>query len=88
MPVTTGTTEGAAAPFLASLVIEHCNVVIATGPAQIAAVMAEAHRFKGVRFAVVNGGSARNGVTVVRGPAAALRSEVASLIKSAVAASA
>lgn len=91
LPVTAGSTEGAAAPVLASLVARQCKVV-AAGPPQVAAVMAEARHYPSVRFAVVGGPAAGAGqrlvghsnVTVVTG---AVRSTVAGLVTSAVAAS-
>ncbi len=83
LQVTTGSTEAEAAPFLASLVARECKVVVAAGPAQVAAVAADAHRFPSVRFAVVGGTAADSNVTVVAGSGSAVRSAVASLVTNA-----
>ena len=44
LPVMSGSTPAAAAPYLASLLQRHCNVVIAAGPAQVAALVSERAR--------------------------------------------
>lgn len=83
-PVMSGSTEGAAAPYLAGLVAQQCRVVVATGPAQAAAVRASARRFPSVRFAVVNAAARAANVTAVRGSAGQIRSAIAALVRSAV----
>ena len=90
LPVTTGSTVGAAAPFVASLVARQCKVVVAAGPAQVGAVLAAAGRYPQVRFAVVGGAGGKPGgrnVTVVGGPPGSVRSAVDGLVTSAVRAS-
>jgi basic membrane lipoprotein Med (substrate-binding protein (PBP1-ABC) superfamily) len=84
LPVTTGSTEAAAAPFLASLVERQCKVVIAVGRAQVAAVAAEAGRFSRVRFGVLGGTATGPNVMRLAGSAGAVRSAVASLVTTAV----
>lgn len=90
LPVTTGSTAAAAAPFLASMVARQCQVVVAAGQAQVAAVLADAGHYPDVTFAVVGGagaaGKPREGrnVTVVGGSPDAVRSAVAGLVTSAV----
>jgi hypothetical protein len=79
--------SSSAAPYLASLVLRKCAVVVATGPAQVAAVAADAGHFRSVHFCVVGGGASGPNVTVLRGSAGAVKSAVAALVTSAVAAS-
>jgi hypothetical protein len=92
-PVMAGGTEGAAQPVLASLVIQQCRVIVATGQAPVAAVVADARQYPSVRFAVISlgtaGGSKVGGpnVTVIAGSASTVRSAVDGLIKNAVSAS-
>lgn len=74
-----------ASPCLASLVVQRCGLVVAAGPGPVAAVDANARRFKTVRFVTVGGQAAAPNVTVVF-PAAA-RSQVAAAAKAALAAS-
>jgi hypothetical protein len=45
-------TEANAASFLGSLLVRKCDVIIASGPTEQAAVLADAPRFPGVRFIV------------------------------------
>jgi basic membrane lipoprotein Med (substrate-binding protein (PBP1-ABC) superfamily) len=78
-------TASSAAPFLASLIVQRCGLVVAQGPREAAAVMADARRFPQVRFVVVGGRASGANVTVVSGPASALRSQVAALAQSALA---
>src|SRR6266851_438255 len=72
MPVMSGSTAAAAAPYLASLLQRHCNVVVATGPAQVAAVRAQARRFPSVQFVVPGPVLAGSHVIGLRVPAAGL----------------
>jgi hypothetical protein len=78
-----------AAPYLASLVTQHCGLVVAAGAAQAAAVAvaSDAHRFSAVRFVVIGGPASAPNVTAVRGSAAVVRSAVDRLARSALAAS-
>lgn len=70
LAVTGPATEGNAVSFLNSLVLRHCDVIVASGAAQRAAVLAEAVRFGGVRFVLAGGAAgpvAGRNVTVVAG---------------------
>jgi len=84
LPVSGGSTEANAQPYLASLVERQCGVVVAVGAAQVAAVAADAGRFASVRFAVVGGHATGGNVTAVDGSAGQVRSAVAQLVTSAV----
>jgi hypothetical protein len=84
LPVMSGTTVAAAIPYLASLVERHCNVVVAAGAAEVAAVSAQARRFPSVQFVVPGPAAAGSHVTGLRVPASALPDAVASVITSAV----
>jgi basic membrane lipoprotein Med (substrate-binding protein (PBP1-ABC) superfamily) len=77
-----------ASPYLASLVIQHCGLVVAAGSAQAAAVAGDASRFKSVRFVVIGGSASGTNVSVVTvgGGAAAVQSDVNNLARAAVAA--
>ncbi len=83
LPVMPGTTAGAAAPVLASLIVRHCGLVIAAGAAQVAAVEQDAPRYRSVRFAVLGKGAAGPNVAVV--PAGmGMRASVVGLVSAAV----
>jgi basic membrane lipoprotein Med (substrate-binding protein (PBP1-ABC) superfamily) len=85
LPVMTGTTAAAAAPYLASLTTRHCSVIVAVGAPQVAAVAAAARRYPSVRFAVVGGGAAGRNVTAITGGAAQVKSVIDGLVTTAVA---
>jgi hypothetical protein len=84
LPVMSGSTAAAAAPYLASLIQRHCNVVVATGPAQVAAVSAQARRFPSVQFVVPGPVLAGSHVIGLRVAAAGLPAAVANVITAAV----
>jgi hypothetical protein len=84
LPVMSGSTAAAAAPYLSSLVERRCNVVVATGPAQVAAVNAQARRFPSVQFVVPGPEAAGPNVIRLRVPAARLPGAVANVITTAV----
>lgn len=84
LPVMSGSTAAAAAPYLASLLHRQCNVVVATGPAQVAAVSAQARRFQSVEFVVPGPALAGSHVIGLPVPAASLPAAVASVITAAV----
>jgi hypothetical protein len=86
VPASAGVGAGGAAPYLASLVTQHCGLVVAAGSAQAAAVASDARRFGTVRFVVVGGGASGANVTVVHGGDAAVRADVDSLARAALAA--
>lgn len=83
LPVMSGTTAGAAAPVLESLIVRHCGLVIAAGAAQVAAVEQAAQRYRSVRFAVLGRGAAGPNVAVVP-PGPGMRGAVAGLVSAAV----
>jgi len=78
-------TSGYAATYVATDVVQKCDLVIADGAAEEAAVIASATRFRSTRFAVVGttAGPVAGAVNVaiVSGNAAAIRSGVASLVE-------
>lgn len=83
LPVMSGPAEAAALPYLASLVGRRCDVVVATGKAEVAAVNAAAARYRSVRFVVIGRAGSRS-VTGVQAEAAKLREVVAGLLITAV----
>jgi basic membrane lipoprotein Med (substrate-binding protein (PBP1-ABC) superfamily) len=77
-----------ASAYLASLVVQHCGLVVAAGPTQAAAVARDAARFKSVRFVVIGGQVSGPNVSIVSvgGGAAMVQSDVNNLARAAVAA--
>ena len=80
-------TKANATTYLGSLVVQQCDVIIAAGAAEQAAVITDAGQFRTVRFAVLStsagpvAGAAAN-VAVVGGDPASIQSGVAGLITS------
>lgn len=80
-------TEANAATYVGTLVVQQCDVIIAAGAAERAAVIAAARQFRSVRFAVAItsagpvAGAAAN-VEVVAGDPAAVTTGVAGLVAS------
>ncbi len=72
-------------PYLTSLVQRHCDLVVAVGPAQVAAVGADAGRYPAARFVTVGGTVSGSNVTAVveRSPER-IRERVAALVRAAV----
>jgi basic membrane lipoprotein Med (substrate-binding protein (PBP1-ABC) superfamily) len=79
-----GTQDAGAESYVATLVLRHCGVVLATGAAQVSAVTAEAGRYPAVRFVVVGGTAHGANVTAVNPAPGGLRAEVAHLVTTAV----
>jgi hypothetical protein len=65
LQVTGEATVGNALPYLATLVQRRCAVVFAVGPAQVAAVAADAAKHPEVRFVVAGGSSPASNVTAI-----------------------
>lgn len=84
LPVPADATEATASPYVASLVQRQCGVIVAVGPAQVAAATADAARFGQVRFIVVTGHSVNSGVIRVSpAPAAQVHSAVQAAVSGA-----
>lgn len=85
LPVTGPATSANALTFLGSLLVRKCDVVVATGSPEQAAVLAEAPKFPGVRFVLAGTGSAGpvagSNVAVASAGQAGLRGAVAALIE-------
>ncbi len=77
-------TVGNALPFLGALLVRHCNVIVAQGAAEQAAVAVDAGRNPGVRFVVAGSTAQAPNVMVLAGPRSGLRAAVASVITQAV----
>jgi len=65
LPVVGEATVGNALPYLANLVQRRCAVVFAVGPAQVAAVAADAAKHPEVRFVVAAGSASGANVTAI-----------------------
>lgn len=75
-------TVGNVTPYLGSLELRRCTVILAVGKPETAVVTVGAAAFPGVRFVVVGSGSARANVTAVpSGSPAGVRSSVAGLVE-------
>ena len=85
LAVTGPATAAQAGPFAGSLLVGGCKVVVASGAAERAAVLAEAGRFGSVRF-VVAGAAAHSpaNVTALTFAPSGLRSAVASAVEAGV----
>jgi basic membrane lipoprotein Med (substrate-binding protein (PBP1-ABC) superfamily) len=59
-----GDSRANAVPFVNALVQRKCDLVVAVGASEVAAVLQRAAAYPGVRFAVVGAGSGQN-VTVI-----------------------
>jgi basic membrane lipoprotein Med (substrate-binding protein (PBP1-ABC) superfamily) len=70
-------TSDNALPFLGSLLIRHCQVVLAAGQPERDAITQRASKYKTVKFAVVGGTSAGSNIVVLSGNAAAIRNAAA-----------
>jgi basic membrane lipoprotein Med (substrate-binding protein (PBP1-ABC) superfamily) len=67
LAVTSPATSANALTFLGSLLVRRCDVVVATGSPEQAAVRAEAAKYPGVRFVLAGAGAG----AAVQGPATA-----------------
>lgn len=77
-------TEAGAAPFVGSLLVSGCRVIVASGGAQRAAVLADAVRFPRTRFVVAGAAVAPANVTALAFTTVGLRAAVAAAVESAV----
>ena len=85
LAVTGPPTEAAAEPYVGSLLVQGCKVVVASGPAERAAALAEAGKFSDVRF-IVQGATAGSppNVTALAFASSGLRATVATAVTSGV----
>jgi basic membrane lipoprotein Med (substrate-binding protein (PBP1-ABC) superfamily) len=87
LPVMGAQTIGGALPVLSSLLQRNCNVIVAAGTPQIAAVDQDAARYPAVRFATVGGPAGGSNVTVLSTATAQIAPAVDNLVTAAVQAS-
>jgi basic membrane lipoprotein Med (substrate-binding protein (PBP1-ABC) superfamily) len=85
LPVPAGTTDATALPYVASLVQRQCGVIVAVGPAQVAAATSGAARFRQVRFIVVTGADKASSkvIRISPAPAAQVHSAVQAAVSTA-----
>jgi basic membrane lipoprotein Med (substrate-binding protein (PBP1-ABC) superfamily) len=84
LPAPANATEATASPYVASLVQRQCGVIVAVGPAQVAAATASAARFRQVRFIVVTDRSVNSdAVRVSPAPATQVHSAVQAAVSGA-----
>lgn len=69
-----------ATPYLASLIPRRCEVMLAVGWAQDAAVDGAADRYRGVRFITIGGGPAPRVINIAPTPVGRLRVGVSTLL--------
>jgi hypothetical protein len=84
LAVTGPATEAEAAPFVGSLLVRGCRVIVASGAAEQAAVLADAGRFPATRFVVTSAATAPANVTVLGFTTSGLRAAVAAAVESGV----
>jgi len=90
LPVPGQATKATAVPYLASLVQRQCSVIVAVGPAQVAAATAQAARYRRVRFIVISPGQGQVGpaasgvVQIASGPTAQVHQAVQAAVSAAV----
>lgn len=84
LAVTGPGTEANALPFLGSLLVRGCRVIVATGGPERAAVLADAPRFARVRFVVTGAASGPANLTAVVFTPSGLRAAVAAAVESGV----
>jgi hypothetical protein len=82
--VTGPPTEAGAAPFVGSLLVSGCRVIVASGAAERAAVLADAGRYPATRFVVTGPAVAPGNVTTLAFTTDGLRAAVASAVESGV----
>jgi basic membrane lipoprotein Med (substrate-binding protein (PBP1-ABC) superfamily) len=83
LAVTGPQTSDNALPFLGSLLVRHCGLVLAAGPAERNAVAERARQYPSVEFAVVGGISTASNVAVLSGDSAAVQDAAASAVSQA-----
>ena len=85
LAVTGPPTEAAAEPYIGSLLVQGCKVVVASGSAERAAALADAGKFSGVRF-IVQGAAAGSppNVTTLAFASSGLRATVATAVTAGV----
>lgn len=85
LPVPGSPSAASAVPYLASLVQRQCSVIVAVGPAQVAAATSQAARYRRVHFIVVTSGPAGTGVVrIAAAPAAGVHAAVQAAVSAAV----
>jgi hypothetical protein len=82
--VTGPATEAEAMPFVGSLLVRGCRVIVASGAPERAAVLADAGRFPATRFVVTGPAVASGNVTALAFTTAGLPAAVASAVESGV----
>jgi hypothetical protein len=80
LPVTGPATTANALPFLGSLLVRGCKVVVAAGGPERAAVLADAKQFPAVKFVVFGAMNVPSNVTVLAFQTPGLRSAVAGAV--------
>jgi basic membrane lipoprotein Med (substrate-binding protein (PBP1-ABC) superfamily) len=84
LAVTGPSTEADAVPFVGSLLVRGCRVIVASGAAEQAAVLADAGRFPQTRFIVTDAMAGRSNVTALAFATNGLRAAVAAAVESGV----
>jgi basic membrane lipoprotein Med (substrate-binding protein (PBP1-ABC) superfamily) len=86
LPVARPGGEAAAEPYLASLVQRQCGVIVAVGPAQVAAATSQADRYRQIHFIVISAGPSGPSTSRVVRIAAAPTAQVHAAVQAAVSA--
>lgn len=84
LAVTGPATEANALPFLGSLLVRGCKVIVAAGGPERSAVLVDARHFPATRFVVFGAVTAPSNVTALAFQVSGARSTVASVVSAAV----
>jgi basic membrane lipoprotein Med (substrate-binding protein (PBP1-ABC) superfamily) len=84
LAVTGPATEAEAAPFVGSLLVRGCRVIVSSGPAEQAALLADAGRYPSTRFVVTSPATGPANVTALAFTPSGLRAAVAAAVESGI----
>ncbi len=84
LAVTGPATEANAAPFVGSLLVRDCRVIVAAGDPERAAVLADAARFPGTRFVVTGAATGPPNVSALPFTPSGLRAAIAAAVEAGV----
>ncbi len=84
LAVTGPATEANAAPFVGSLLVRDCRVIVAAGGPERAAVLADAARFPGTRFVVTGAAAGPSNVSALPFTPSGLRAAIAVAVEAGV----
>ena len=84
LAVTGPATQAGAAPFVGSLLVRHCRVIVAAGGPERAAVLADAARYPATRFVVTGAATGPPNVSALPFSTSGLRAAIASAVQAGI----